>query len=166
MSEELFELPQALEAGVLYETDFFLWTKQQAALLQEGAVKELDIPNLVEEIESLGRSHRHQLENRLAVLVRHLLKWCYHSPHRPPSRSWRSTIIEQRRRIRKVLAGSPSLRQHVAPTLIEDYPSIREQTLVETGLPETWFPDTCPWTAEQVMDDAFWPEERSPDDGT
>ena len=41
----------------IYETDFYLWTQEQATLLREGRLDELDVPNLVEEIDSLGRSH-------------------------------------------------------------------------------------------------------------
>jgi hypothetical protein len=39
----------------LYETDFYAWTLEQSKLLKEGDFKHLDIPNLVEEIESLGQ---------------------------------------------------------------------------------------------------------------
>jgi hypothetical protein len=59
----------------LYDKDFYLWTQEQAALVRRGKVHELDLDNVVEELESLGKSQWHALENRLAVLVRHLLKW-------------------------------------------------------------------------------------------
>jgi predicted DNA-binding ribbon-helix-helix protein len=58
----------------MYETDFYLWTQEQATLLREGRLDELDVPNLVEEIDSLGRSQRHELRSRLRVLLMHLLK--------------------------------------------------------------------------------------------
>jgi hypothetical protein len=35
----------------LYKQDFYLWLTQQAALLREGLVHELDVANLLEEIE-------------------------------------------------------------------------------------------------------------------
>ena len=40
----------------LYETDFYTWTQEQAALLREGRVASADLPNIVEELETLGRS--------------------------------------------------------------------------------------------------------------
>ena len=44
----------------LYETDFYAWTLEQSQLLQEGNFKHLDIANLVEEIESLGKQQRQE----------------------------------------------------------------------------------------------------------
>ena len=40
----------------LYDTDFYTWTQEQAALLREGASTALDLGNLAEEIESLGKA--------------------------------------------------------------------------------------------------------------
>ena len=39
-----------------YETDFYLWTQQQAEILRHGAFSTLDVENLIEEIESMGAS--------------------------------------------------------------------------------------------------------------
>ena len=58
----------------LYETDFYAWTQEQAKLLQEGVWESLDIVNLVEEIESLGKQVSQELRNHLGVLLDHLLK--------------------------------------------------------------------------------------------
>lgn len=141
----------------LYDTDFYQWSQQQAALVRAGKVHKLDCDNVAEELESLGISQWHALESRLDVLVRHLLKWCYQAGRQ--SRSWQRTILEQRRRVRRLLRRSPSLRRQVPTMIAEEYVSLRTQTALETGLPEATFPETCPWTAEQVMDDGFWPEE-------
>jgi hypothetical protein len=32
------------------------------------------------------------------------------------------------------------------------------EAAAETGLPESTFPTTCPWSFGQIMDDGFWPE--------
>jgi hypothetical protein len=141
-----------------YDEDFYAWTQAQAAVLRDEQGTELDYSNLAEEIESLGKSQWHALENRLAVLVRHLLKWCYHPEKRQRGRSWRSTIWEQRSRIRRLLRQSPSLRSHVREMLVEEYPSIRQRTLDETGLSPAALPEQCPWTVEEILDEAFWPE--------
>ena len=39
-----------------YEADFYLWSYEQAELLRQRRFSELDLPNIIEEIESLGRS--------------------------------------------------------------------------------------------------------------
>jgi hypothetical protein len=66
----------------IYQVDFYAWTQKQAALLREGRFNDLDVENLVEEIESLGRSEKRELESRLKVLLIHLLKWQYQANKR------------------------------------------------------------------------------------
>ncbi|MDX2256257.1 MAG: DUF29 domain-containing protein [Pseudanabaenaceae cyanobacterium bins.39] len=83
----------------LYDTDFYAWTLEQSRLLQSGELKGLDIENLVEEIESLGRQERRELENRLGVLIGHLLKWVYQPEKR--SKSWQVTIWVQLQQIQR-----------------------------------------------------------------
>ena len=61
----------------LYETDVYLWSKEQAALLEARQFETLDIPNLVEEITSVGASEYRALGSHLANLVMHMLKRHY-----------------------------------------------------------------------------------------
>ena len=84
----------------LYEQDLYAWTQEQAALLREGAVHDLDVTNLAEEIESLGKSDRRALGSHLRNLVRHLLKWYYQPAGRDTGPSWRSCLRNARAEIR------------------------------------------------------------------
>ncbi|PON12426.1 DUF29 domain-containing protein [Candidatus Entotheonella serta] len=147
-----------------YDTDFYEWIQHQAAALAAGHVSELDLANLAEEIESLGRNNYRELSSRLGVLVLHLLKWRYQPERRRTGRSWWRSIRTQRREIRKLLNQSPSLRQRVAEIIAEDYRDFREDAAAETRLSLTTFPETCPWTTEQVLDDDFWPGEAKETD--
>jgi len=142
----------------LYEEDFFQWTQTTAALIRQGKWPEVDAACVAEELESLGKRDRRELASRLQVLVMHLLKWCYQPKRRVQGRSWRSTIRTQRLELRLLLRDSPSLRPQVPAFLVGLYPAARADACDETGLPETVFPQECPWTAEQVLDNAFWPE--------
>ena len=63
-----------------YEQDFHAWTQEQSQLLRLGKWQELDLENLAEEIESLGKQQKQELRNRFGVLIGHLLKWEY-QPH-------------------------------------------------------------------------------------
>jgi hypothetical protein len=139
-----------------YEEDFYAWTAEQARLLRSGELTSIDVANIAEEIESLGRSDKRAIESRLTVLLMHLLKWQIQSKMR--SQSWSGTILEQRRRIEKLLRESPSLRASVNEALAEAYSDAREAASNETGLPETDFPTECPFTAEQVLSRSFLPE--------
>ncbi len=141
-----------------YDSDFYEWTQHQAAALAAGHVSELDLVNLAEEIESLGGRDRRELESRLDLLIMHLLKWRYQPERRQTGHSWRSTIRTQRRDLQRLFKQSPSLRRLVPDTIEEEYPHSRLDASEDTGLPLATFPETCPWTAEQILDGEFWPD--------
>ena len=150
--------PAAIRNTSLYEEDFFLWTQEQAKLLEEKRFDELDLGNLVDEVGGVGRSERSQIEHRLTVLVAHLLKW----RTQPGARStgWQGTIIEQRTRLARILKDSPSLKHYPAEVFEKFcYLSARLRASKETGIDFTLFPETPPFTVEQVLDDGFLPKE-------
>ena len=105
--------------SVLYEEDFFAWTIEQARLLRAGELSAVDTANIAEEIESMGRSDRRELQSRLVVLIMHLLNWRFQPSAR--SRSWSATIEEQRLQIENILSESPSL-QPLAGSMLEVAP--------------------------------------------
>ena len=142
----------------LYEVDFYAWTQQQSKFLQERTWSCLDIPNLVEEIESLGKQERQELTNRLGVLLGHLLKWEFQSGNR--SRSWFATIREQRRRVLRLLEKSPSLKPFLFEALEESYQDALDLAVRETGLKYRDFPQKLPYELEQALDFSFFPGER------
>lgn len=141
----------------LYETDFYAWTQRQAELLRAEEFSEVDWNNLIEEIETLGRSDKRELISRLEVLLMHLLKWQFQARKR--GKSWRATIAEQRRRLRGLLAESPSLRALLDEFVTNTYPDAVQAAAIETGLSTQTFPPQCPWRAAQIMDEEFWPEQ-------
>lgn len=141
----------------IYERDFYAWTQQQAALLREHQFTRLDMDNLIEELESMGRSERRQLVNRLEVLLMHLLKWQYQPELR--GRSWQLTILEQRRRIVKLLRANPSLQPEIPVLILEAYEDAAFSAMRETGLPLTTFPAQCPYTPDQVLEQNWLPGE-------
>ena len=145
-------------AGIGYDQDYYGWALQQAALLRTGNLSEIDIQHLAEEIESMGRSERRQLTNRLEVLLLHLLKWCY-QPHRREidGNGWLRSIREQRRRIPKLLRDNPSLQSVITACLVDAYDDARYGASDETGLPISTFPATCPYAFAQVLDQDFLP---------
>ena len=142
----------------LYKQDFYRWTREQAALLEARQFDALDMANLVEEITSLGISQKHALGSHLKNLVMHLLKWHYQPSGRQTGHSWRSSIYNARDDIAVILEDSPSLRREVPGLLTRRYPAARMLAQDETGLPLATFPQECPWTAEQILDDDFWPD--------
>jgi len=145
-----------------YTQDFYAWTQAQAVLLEAQRFDALDIVNIVEEITSLGASERRALGSHLKQLMLHLLQWQYQPSGRQIGHSWRASIHNARDESAVVLEDSPSLRREVPRLLARRYPAARLLAQDETGLPLATFPPTCPWTAAQVLDDDFWPEEATP----
>lgn len=138
-----------------YDTDFYGWTQQQAALLRDEKWMFLDAENLAEEIETLGRSERESIENRLQTLLTHLLKWRYDQAT-DPRRGWRITIRNARKGITK--KAQASLKDYPEQCLAEAYGDAREDAADETGLPIDTFPEACPWAITRVLDKDFWPD--------
>jgi hypothetical protein len=141
--------------SVDYEGDFNLWGLEQARLLREGRWSEADLENIAEELESLGRSQKTELRNRLAVLLQHLLKWHYQPDKR--KYGWRSTIIEQRVSIETLIETSPSLKRYPAEIRDRMYKIARMKAADETGLPEQLFPEQCPYELTDALRSGFYP---------
>lgn len=144
------------ERPSLYERDFCLWLDAQVRLLKEGRLQELDVANLIEEIEDLGRGEKRAIESNLVVVLKHLLKHQYQPRRR--SRSWLASIAEHRRRLRNDLATSPSLRPYARECFAQCYEDARRQALIETGLAPDALPSARPYTLEQTLDPEFLPD--------
>ena len=139
----------------LYEADFYAWTQRQSLLLRNRQWTQVDLENVIEEIESLGRQQRQELRNRLAVLIGHLLKWEYQSEKR--SRSWFATINVQRLDINELVADNPSLRPYLAEALDMAYKKGVMLAVEESGLPSKNFPDVIAYPLETILSEEFYP---------
>ncbi|MEW5858093.1 MAG: DUF29 domain-containing protein [Cyanobacteriota bacterium] len=145
--------PSLPNPNSLYEQDFYLWIQTTAQQLKEGRFKEIDIISLIEEIESMGRSEKRELKNRLIVLLMHLLKWQYQPEKR--SGSWRSTITEQRICIEGLLEDSPSLQPLISEVFDDCYQKARLKASDETGIKLNFFPKESPFTPEETLKYSF-----------
>ena len=138
-----------------YDSDFHLWSQTQAAAIREGRFAEIDLENVAEEIESLGRSDRREIRSRLHVLLAHLLKWQVQSERRKGG--WENSIDEARATLDVLIGESPSLKSFPAMVLGEVYPRARSKAAKETRLPASRFPAECPFDIKDVLDENFLP---------
>jgi len=125
----------------LYDTDFYAWVQDQAALLAARRFEELDLPHLVEELQLMGNSERGDLANRLSVLLAHLLKLQIAAERLPyvydrSQRGWHLTCTEQRLQLRRLLRRNPSLRPSVSDELPDAYAIARLQAAIALGVGE------------------------------
>lgn len=139
-----------MQTTTLYAQDFYAWTQRQAELLRAGRLGELDIENLIEEIESLGRQERQELRNRLGVLLGHLLKWSYQPEAR--SKSWVYTIKEQRQEIQRHLKENPSLKPFLREAIEVGYEQGLNLVGRETPLDPASLPQVCPFSEADIFE--------------
>jgi Domain of unknown function DUF29 len=140
----------------LYETDYVRWVETTLEHLKAKDYASVDWANLLEEIEDMSRRERQSLESNLVIVLLHLLKWQYQPEQR--GNSWKGSLVEHRRHIRKSLKASPSLKPYLQECFDEAYGDAVEQAAAETGLVLALFPVVCSYTMEQVLDSDFFPE--------
>lgn len=102
-------MTQAITRKILYESDFLLWTQDTIDKLKAKDFDHVDLENLIEEIESLGKSDKKEIRSRLTTLLEHLLKRIYVGMPQEFN-GWERTIRNQRTGIELALIDSPSLR--------------------------------------------------------
>ncbi|CBN57462.1 MULTISPECIES: DUF29 domain-containing protein [Kamptonema] len=143
----------------LYETDYLKWIETTVEKLRSQDYSNVDWENLIEEIESMGRSERRSLESNLIIVIMHLLKWQFQPELR--TRSWKSSIFEHRRRIRNALEDSPSLKPYLEDIFAKCYSNAVESASIETGLPLEVLPKLCLYTSIEVLDSNFLPDDNA-----
>jgi hypothetical protein len=143
-----------------YDTDFYAWAQQQAAALRAKDWAALDIEHLAEEVEELRKTERRGVRSQLRLILSHLLKWVYQPDKH--TESWRSTIANGRILVQEDLEDSPSLTRDLPELFTWAYPRARRDAAKDTGLPLVTFPEVCPWSLAQVLDEDFLPEAEVP----
>jgi hypothetical protein len=140
----------------LYDQDFYLWIQTTAKQLKKGKFAEVDLANLIEEIESMGKSEKRAIKSNLIVVLMHLLKYKYQPEKR--YNSWKGSIREHRRRLREAFVDSPSLKLYFEELLPMCYQDARKQASDETGLSLDAFPVEFAFTADECLNEDFLPD--------
>jgi hypothetical protein len=143
------------KARRLYEEDFYVWTESQAELLRKRQFEVLDLENLIEEVEALGRAEKSNVLNNASVIIEHLLKLQY-GPAQDPRNLWRASVREHRRRLRRDL--TPRLREILGGELPTLFGEVRDDTAAllrdygEDAAADA-LPASCPYTLDQITGD-------------
>jgi hypothetical protein len=148
-----------MEVIANYNKDFYAWLMNNASLLRQHKFSEVDIEHIAEELESMGKSEKRELTSRLTVLLAHLLKWKCQPALR--SRSWKNTILTQRIDILELLEDSPSLKYELEERAVIAYEKAKLSAEDETGIDKNNFPETCPFTFEELLRKDFLPEDQN-----
>ena len=142
--------------GDLYDTDIVTWSQRQTDLLRRVAAGErvndqVDWANVIEEVESVGRSERDAVMSLLTNVLDHklrLLCWTDHAAarHREAEvRAWIARVVRWYR---------PSM--HLDAEMEDMFQIARLDTaahMLDAGPPSTPLPTTCPWTLTELLAD-------------
>lgn len=139
-----------------HDLDFYGWAMENAQLLRQKKMDEIDFENIAEELESMGASEKRELISRFAQLLMHLLKG--HFQPALQGKSWEITLREQRRAVRRLIKENPSFKSKISDCITDAYEDAIDMSIKETGLDEKTFPTECPYTFDQIMNDQFYPE--------
>ena len=151
-------MTQVFNPQSLYDRDFLLWTEDTVVKLEANDFARLDLVNLIEEINALGKSQRHAMRSLLRRLIEHLLKRRF-VPLADCYLGWQKEIRAFRNDLKDILDDSPSLKNFFVEVLSkvsasaiasvkEEYPKVNfsEQWLAELDL-------------ESILEGNIWDEE-------
>ncbi len=140
-----------------HREDFAGWAFEQARLVREARPNGVDIENVAEELESLGRQELGTLESHLENILLHLLKWDYQPGRR--GQRWLASVAEGRYRSERVIRQNPSLKPLRQAAIDDAYGAARLRAARETRIATRVFPEACPYdwaaitTRQLSMDD-------------
>ena len=141
-----------------YDQDEFGWLLEQAGLLRDGRLDEIDRASLVEFLTDMARTKKHEFRSAMVVLLHHLLKVAV-QPEKV-TRSWLLTIDEQQGEAQSLIEDEPGMRQYLPDLYAKAYPVARRRASIETGIGIDRFPADNPWTMNEVL--AFVPPAPPP----
>lgn len=149
-------------SNALYEQDFYAWTQEQVRLLKLGQLSRVDLKNLIEEVEDMGRSEMRSLRSAIKQALLHLTKLAY-SPADDPRGDWQVSVMNQRVEIEELLRDNPSLKSKIGEMFREAWPDARKMAIVELGAhgESPQIPEEPPFDLNQLRDEKFIPAKGS-----
>jgi hypothetical protein len=152
------ELQVEAKPTSLYDTDYQLWLSHTVSQLKAKDFSQIDLENLIEEIESLGRSEKHAISSYLMRLCEHLLKIKYWESERDQCfRGWKLEVRNFRLQIQEELEASPSLTSFLQDVFAKQYKNGRKLFLDASDLSTKLIPEEPDFTLEEALDEDWLP---------
>jgi hypothetical protein len=146
---QTLQAKQSLSLKQLYEIDDNLWLEKTIELLKENRLDELDLENLIEELESLGRRDKSKVASLLEQIIRHLLLLEYWEKERERNANhWRGEIYTFRTQLEREL--TTNLRNYLDSELDSIYHKALGYVRIKTNY-SVDFPDICPYSLTELL---------------
>jgi Domain of unknown function DUF29 len=138
----------------LYEKDDHLWLEKTVELLKQKRFNDLDLDNLIEELESLGKRDRLKVFSLTEQIIRHLLLLQYWTQESSlNNKHWRGEIISFRNQLNRQL--TTNLSNYLESNLDNLYQDALRFVENKTEYSVN-FPETCPYTLNQILDQNYF----------
>ena len=140
----------------LYELDSYLWIEKTIEVLKTHSLKDLDIENLIEELESLGKRDFNKVRSFLRQIMVHLLLLEYWSEEYDRNhRHWRGEIVAFRDDLQENL--TTTLKNKLIEEMEQVYSVALNVVINKTGLLQDDIPLDCPYSFQQLLDKTWYP---------
>jgi hypothetical protein len=137
----------------LYEIDDQQWLSETINLLKQKKFNELDLENLIEELELMGKRDKLSLESLLEQVIRHLLLYQYWLTEKDYNANhWEAEITSFRNQIEEYL--TTNLYNYLKDNLAKVYRKALKYVTKKTNF-KVNFPEDCPYTLEQLLDENY-----------
>jgi uncharacterized protein DUF29 len=152
-----------MDLSALYDDDIYAWSLHQGAVLRrmaaEGGARlpnDLDVGNVIEEIETVGRSEMAGVRSHLTRMLEHLIK-AVPSPTAYPATKWMGEVAREQT---AAIAGyTPSMRQNLDLARVwRDARRVAAADLAAYGEAAAALPEDCPFALEELLDPETAPE--------
>ena len=143
----------------LYDQDYYLWLRTTINQLRTNQFLSVDLDNLIEELEDMGKSQKRTVKSLLIRLFEHLLKLTYWNVERERNEGhWKGEIRTFRREIKDELKDSPSLKPYILEIFDQCYQDARTEASDRSQLAIDIFPLIPIGSLEQILDENWFPE--------
>lgn len=145
------------ELKQLYDVDDDQWLEQTINLLKNHQFQQLDLDNLIEELEDLGREKKNAVASLLEQIIRHLLLLQYWTTEAEYNAvHWQEEIYNFRIQLRRKI--TTNLRKYLEDELTSIYQDALGFVKIKTTNLVT-FPTECPYSQEQLLDRSWLPNQ-------
>ena len=146
------------ELKQLYDVDDDQWLEQTINLLKNHQFQQLDLDNLIEELEDLGREKKNAVASLLEQIIRHLLLLQYWTTEAEYNAvHWQEEIYNFRTQLRRKI--TTNLRKYLEDELTSIYQDALGFVKIKTTNLVT-FPTECPYSLEQLLDRSWLPNQN------
>ncbi|NCS13496.1 MAG: DUF29 domain-containing protein [Microcystis aeruginosa G13-09] len=141
----------------LYDVDDDQWLEQTINLLKNHQFQQLDLDNLIEELEDLGREKKNAVASLLEQIIRHLLLLQYWTTEAEYNAvHWQEEIYNFPTQLRRTI--TTNLRKYLKDELTSIYQDALGFVKIKTTNLVT-FPTECPYSLEQLLDRSWLPNQ-------